>query len=232
MAARRTRGTVSEIGAFKGETFVVSDPCAAQVLNKTDLVSPAQLQGIRAFVSKLNPAADIVESERGRVSPETVLGTGQFDLATAASHPEWLVEARVGEHTPESIEYGISGFTFKARTPFHPLRLRLFLDRVLQPRASLLLDGTSDSTSSSPPGGGDDPLAAVVRAKGTLYVATPGGRERQATLAVAGRIASLTPGSTWWASVAGSHKGTLMVLPKCSESLSESSHMTREKHPP
>ena len=50
-------------------------------------------------------------------------GTKLFDLNDAAKHPEWLKEARIGEHTPETDEYGISSFTFRASRPFHPARL-------------------------------------------------------------------------------------------------------------
>jgi len=81
-----------------------------------------------------------------------ILNTGKFSLAQAEENPEWLKEARVGEHTPESVEYGITSFTFKSPKPFHPRRL---YDAMISNREQ-----------------GD--LAALVRAKGFCWLATRG----------------------------------------------------------
>jgi len=143
-----------------------------------------------------------------------VLGTGLFSLSEAEKSEQWLKEARHGEHTPESEEYGIQGFTFKARRPFHPQRLRDVLNRLQASAAPRLVvaaaapaggeeaaNAQQEATSLLPVVPDDDSLAAVVRAKGPVYVATPGGRDCQAILSLAGRVASLTPGPLWWASL-------------------------------
>ena len=51
----------------------------------------------QALVTKFNPTAKLVEATMGRVDPKEILGTGLFDMNTAAQHPEWLKEARIGE---------------------------------------------------------------------------------------------------------------------------------------
>lgn len=96
--------------------------CDVIVLNKTDLIAPDELARLEAMLHQLNPRADIVRSEFGRVPLGRVLDTGRFDFEAAAQAPGWLKELR-GEHVPESQEYGISSFVFRARRPFHPQRL-------------------------------------------------------------------------------------------------------------
>ncbi|WMD23478.1 zinc metallochaperone GTPase ZigA [Achromobacter seleniivolatilans] len=95
--------------------------CDVMVLNKTDLISPEDLARLEAILHRLNPRADIVRSEFGRVPMGRVLDTGRFDFEAAAQAPGWLKELR-GEHVPESQEYGIGSFVFRAKRPFHPQR--------------------------------------------------------------------------------------------------------------
>ncbi|WP_454675821.1 zinc metallochaperone GTPase ZigA [Achromobacter pestifer] len=95
--------------------------CDVLVLNKTDLVEPDELARLEAMLHRLNPRADIVRSEFGHVSLDRVLDTGRFDFEAAAQAPGWLQELR-GGHVPESQEYGIGSFVFRARRPFHPQR--------------------------------------------------------------------------------------------------------------
>ncbi|RBL79264.1 GTP-binding protein [Streptomyces cavourensis] len=96
--------------------------CDVMVLNKTDLVGAPDLARLEAILRKLNPRADIVRGEFGRVPLSRVLDTGRFDFDAAAQAPAWLTALR-GEHVSESEEYGIGSFVFRARRPFHPQRL-------------------------------------------------------------------------------------------------------------
>jgi G3E family GTPase len=100
--------------------------CDVLVLNKTDLISDEERVLLREALSKLNPRANIVESQHGQVPLDQVLNTGRFSFEDASRAPGWLKEMR-GEHTPETEEYGISSMAYKSRKPFHPQRFWDFL---------------------------------------------------------------------------------------------------------
>ena len=93
------------------------------IVNKTDLMTAEERSNIRNLISKMNPRAKVVEASYGRIPCKEVLSTGAFELSEAEKHEMWLKEARTGEHKPESEEYGVGSFVFKARRPFHPQRL-------------------------------------------------------------------------------------------------------------
>lgn len=92
--------------------------CDVLILNKTDLINDAEKTRLLAILHSLNPRADIILSEFGKVDLSKVLNTGLFDFEAASQAPGWLKELR-GEHTPETEEYGIRNFVFRARRPFH-----------------------------------------------------------------------------------------------------------------
>jgi G3E family GTPase len=96
------------------------------LISKTDLVSTEALNKLKGVLKTLNTEADIVAIENGQIDLSKVLGTGRFSFERARQAPGWLKEIR-GEHVPETEEYGISSFVYKARRPFHPKKFHDFL---------------------------------------------------------------------------------------------------------
>jgi G3E family GTPase len=122
----------------------------------------------------LNPDARIVRADHGQVPLDAVLGTGRFAFERAAQAPGWLKELR-GEHVPESVEYGIASFVYRARIPFHPTRFwELLNDRavwrgVLRSKGFFWLASRMDVVGLWSHAGG----AANCEAAGIWYAALP-----------------------------------------------------------
>lgn len=91
------------------------------LISKIDLIASDEIANLQAILRSLNPDAEILPMVMGQVDLAKVLNTGLFDFDKAEQAPGWLKELR-GEHTPETEEYGISSFVYRARRPFHPQR--------------------------------------------------------------------------------------------------------------
>ncbi|MEM9380506.1 MAG: GTP-binding protein [Planctomycetota bacterium] len=142
------------------------------IVNKTDLVDVAGLAMVEALIADLNPSARILRSEYGKLPLDQLLDTRGFDLEVAQASPGW-VQALSEEHIPESEEFGIGSYVFRARRPLHPARFMDFLRSPL--------------------------MAQVLRSKGFLWIAS---RPRWKTLVqTAGQQATVQPAGTWWALV-------------------------------
>ena len=96
------------------------------LITKTDLINSTELERLIAILKTLNTNSRIIPIKHGRVSIDEVINTGLFNFERAQQAPGWLKEMR-GEHIPETEEYGISSFVYKARRPFHPEKFYHFL---------------------------------------------------------------------------------------------------------
>ena len=97
------------------------------LISKTDLVSEEDLNHLTGVLRSLNADADIISIRKGAVPLNKVINTGRFSFERAQQSPGWLKELR-GEHIPETEEYGISSFVYRARRPFHPAKFYQFLN--------------------------------------------------------------------------------------------------------
>ncbi len=141
------------------------------VVNKCDRVTERELARLEAILARLNPGAKLVRAQFGRVAPTELLGTRRFDFAKASANPGWLREMR-GQHTPESEEYGISSFVFRAKRPFHPERLWKAMNAEWR---------------------------GVLRSKGFIWLATR--HDIAVEWAQAGGTCHVRDAGTWWAMV-------------------------------
>ncbi len=96
------------------------------LINKIDAVTADELDEIQGIVRALNPRVKIHLTQQGEIPLANVLGTGLFTLAEAQETHGWLDSLQ--GHTPETEEYGISNFVYRARRPFHPQRFHELLD--------------------------------------------------------------------------------------------------------
>ena len=90
------------------------------LVNKTDLVSEAEVNKVHGMIRALNPRVVIHDTVESQVPLNSVVGTGLYDSEEASAHEGWLDS--LVEHTPETEEYGISNFIYERRVPFHPQR--------------------------------------------------------------------------------------------------------------
>ncbi|CEG42436.1 Cobalamin synthesis protein [Plasmopara halstedii] len=113
----------------EGDTRTITDLLIDQIefadiilLNKTDLVSSKDLEAIEKVLRRLNSYAKIERTIKGRVNPKMIIGTDLFSFERASQQTGWLESLSI-PHTPETVEYGIGSFLYKASRPFHPARL-------------------------------------------------------------------------------------------------------------
>ena len=143
------------------------------VLNKVADAGPRRADAARRIILALNPDARLIEVDHSAVDPVQIFDTGLFDFERAQEHPLWAKELYgFARHTPETDEYGITSFVYRARAPFHPKRVHEVLN---------------------------GPLPGVIRAKGHFWIASR--PDWVAEFSLAGPMSSIAPLGRWWAAV-------------------------------
>ena len=123
------------------------------ILSKVSDAAPRKLDAARKIIRSLNPDARLIE--------------------TMQAHPLWAKELYgLASHTPETDEYGITSFVWRARRPLHPAKFREFLRM---------------------------PLPGVIRAKGHFWLATR--PDWAGEFSLAGSVAATKRLGYWWSAV-------------------------------
>ncbi|KAA1090440.1 hypothetical protein PGT21_001285 [Puccinia graminis f. sp. tritici] len=92
------------------------------ILNKIDLVTNDELNKTKALIQQLNPTAKLLTSNYSRINLREILDTKMFDYTKAALSMGWLRSLNEVVK-PETEEYGVGTFVYRARRPFSPKRL-------------------------------------------------------------------------------------------------------------
>lgn len=143
------------------------------ILNKTSDAGFKKTDAARKIIRSLNADAEIVETNHSSVSIEKIMDTGLFDYEKAHDHPMWAKELYgFADHVPETEEYGVSSYVYRARMPFIPERIM-------------------DALNGNLPG--------VIRSKGHFWISTR--PDWVAEFSLAGSLSSIKPLGTWWATV-------------------------------
>ena len=143
------------------------------VLNKISEVSLEQKQDIYKIIRALNPDCDVVEADFGQVPITRIMNTGRFSFEKSEQHPLWFKELYgFKDHVPETEEYGIRSFVYRARRPLDPVKFHDFIQ---------------------------ESWAGLIRSKGFFWLAT---RPRYVgELSQAGALLRTGKRGLWWASI-------------------------------
>jgi len=99
--------------------------CNIVILNKVAEVKGEDLGRIRCIIHKLQPKAEIIESNFCDIDLDKILNTGMFNFDSVATSASWISEIEGDPHEAlhdeeegEAEEYGISTFVYFRREPF------------------------------------------------------------------------------------------------------------------
>ena len=107
--------------------------CTTIILNKCDQVTEEEKNKVKAVIKKLQPEAEILEAEFGKVPINKIMGTNSFDFDKACASAGWMKELEKDEEEEEegeTEEYGIGTFVYYRRKPLVRSKFRSFVNNM------------------------------------------------------------------------------------------------------
>jgi G3E family GTPase len=105
------------------------------VLNKTDLVTPEELEAVEATIRSINKFAVIHRTQRAAVPIDQVLNRGAFDLKRVlAMDPDFLDGDDEHEHSDD-----VTSVSFEVEKPIDPEKFNAWIGALLQEQGPDLL---------------------------------------------------------------------------------------------
>lgn len=96
--------------------------CNKIILNKVDDISEDELNKVKTIIRRLQPKAEIIETNYGKVDVSKILNTNSFNFEEASMSAGWIEELNrtdnEEEEEGETEEYGIGIFVYYRREPF------------------------------------------------------------------------------------------------------------------
>ncbi|PPQ29575.1 CobW family GTP-binding protein [Rhodopila globiformis] len=104
------------------------------VLNKTDLVTPEELEAVERTIRGINPFAVIHRTERAALPIEQVLDRGAFDLDRILGMQPKFLEDSEHEHNED-----VTSMSFEVEKPIDPEKFNAWIGVLLQEKGQDLL---------------------------------------------------------------------------------------------
>ena len=144
--------------------------CDVLLINRAAHIDEADLDRLRHVLAKLNPRAQQLMTDDGKVDADTIVDAALFDFEAAASAPGWLMAL---DHNAASLVHddaaGAGMFVYRARRPFHPARFFGLLH---------------------------DDWSGVLRSKGYFWIASR--NDMAGTVSQVGQTCRHGPAGFWW----------------------------------
>ena len=143
------------------------------LINKVSDCTEDELDKVRSIIRGLNPDAVLLETNYSKVRTNEIINTQRFDMKKAQTNPLWSKELYgYKDHVPETEEYGITSFIYKARLPFNPEKFMNFLNNKDWP--------------------------GIIRAKGHFWLSTK--PDLSCEVSIAGKLVRCEALGLWWSS--------------------------------